>query len=138
MFNIPVKKLKGVEKGSFVVLNKELKGDTDFQYNIDLMYVINSDVLRNGKLVRVVPVLFNMKDSGYQHTCIDMIRNKESFVFEKDSLLPYHDELINFSDEGNDKDMWSDVTVWRVKNMLEYVNREYELDIKTCPSLLDD
>ena len=26
MFNIPIKRLKGVEKGSFVVLNKELKG----------------------------------------------------------------------------------------------------------------
>ena len=138
MFNIPIKRLKGVEKGSFVVLNKELVGDTDFQYNIDLMYVINSDVLRNGKLVRVVPVLFNMQDSGYQHTCIDMIGAKETYVFEKSSLMPYHDELINFSDEGSDPNLNSDVTVWRVKNMLEYVNREYELDIKTCPSLLDD
>lgn len=138
MFNIPIKRLKGVEKGSFVVLNKELKGDTHFQHNIDLMYVINSDVLRNGKLVRVVPVLFNMENSGYQHTCIDMIRGKETYVFEKDSLLPYHDELINFSDEGSDSSKPSDVTVWRVKNMLEYVNREYQLDIKTCPSLLDD
>ena len=138
MFNIPVKKLKGVEKGSFVVLNKELVGDSEFQYNIDLMYVINSDVLRNGELVRVVPVLFNMEHSGYQHTCIDMIRAKETYMFEKSSLIPYHDELINFSDEGSDPSMHSDVTVWRVKNMLEYVNREYELDIKTCPSLLDD
>lgn len=137
MFNIPIKRLKGVEKGSFVVLNKELKGDTHFQENIDLMYVINGDVLRNGKLVRVVPILFNSEHSGYQHTCIDMIRNKESFVFEKDSLLPYHDELINFSDEGSDLNTHSDVTVWRVKNMIEYVNREYELDIKTCPSLLN-
>jgi len=137
MFNIPVKKLKGVEKGSFVVLNKELKGDTNFQENINLMYVINSDVLRNRKLVRVVPVLFNMEESGYQHTCIDMIRAKETYVFEKSSLIPYHDELINFSDEGSES-MHSDVTVWRVKNMLEYVNREYELDIKICPSLLDD
>ena len=138
MFNIPIKRLKGVEKGSFVVLNKELKGDTYFQENIDLMYVINSDVLRNGKLVRVVPVLFNMENSSYQHTCIDMIRNKESFVFEKDSLSPYHNELINFSEEGSDPNMNSDVTAWRVRNMLEYIEREYEIDIKTCPSLLND
>jgi hypothetical protein len=138
MFNIPIKKLKGVEKGSFVVLNKELKGDTDFQYNIDLMYVINSDVLRNGELVRVVPVLFNMQDSGYQQVCVNMIRAKETYVFEKSSLMPYHDELINFSDEGSDPNLNSDVTVWRVKNMIEFVNTEYELDIKTCPSLLND
>ena len=63
MFNIPIKRLKGVEKGSFVVLNKELKGGTEFQEHIDLMYVVNGDVLRNGKLVRVVPVLYNMEDS---------------------------------------------------------------------------
>ena len=138
MFNIPIKRLKGVEKGSFVVLNKELKGDTNFQYNIDLMYVINSDVLRNGKLVRVIPILFSMEDSGYQHACLDMIRAKKTYVFEKSSLIPYHDELINFSDEGSDPLINSDVTVWRVKNMLEFANNEYELDIRTCPSLLDD
>ncbi len=96
MFNIPVKKLKGIEKGSFVVLNasireysklKNLEGDSNSDSYLtnrytELMYVVDDDTLGDGKFISCIPVIYNTNDT-WQSDLFRRIHAKKTLIMHK-------------------------------------------------------
>lgn len=145
MFNIPVKKLKGVETGTFVVLNQdalpESGGRTEVQDKLFLGYVVNDDYMRNGKFAKIIPVIYDVHNDRYQHTCTEMQRRMYSYIFPKDQLKAHHDTLKMLSDDAIDYDEENDgprVSAWRIKNAIKYCNQGYNLSIEICNSLKNE
>jgi len=142
MFNIPVKKLRGVETGTFVVLNQDALPESDdrtiIQDKLELGYVVSGDYMRNGKFVKVIPVIYGAAEDKYQYDCEEMQKLKQSFVFPKDQLKPYHYGLKKLSDDAIDYDSENDyarVSPWRIKRSIEYCNLHYGLAIEICRTL---
>tara|TARA_B100000767_G_C19292598_1_gene340084 strand:- start:59 stop:502 length:444 start_codon:yes stop_codon:yes gene_type:complete len=142
MFNIPVKKLRGVETGTFVVLNQDALPESDdrtiIQDNLELGYVVSGDYMRNGKFVKVIPVIYGVEEDKYQYDCEEMQKLQQGFVFSKDQLKPYHYGLIELSDDAIDYDSENDgvrVSSWRIKRSIEYCNLHYGLAIEICKTL---
>jgi len=146
MFNIPVKKLKGVETGTFVVLNQDALPEsencrTEVQNKLFLGYVVNDDYMRNGKFAKIIPIIYDVHNDRYQHTCREMHQRMYSYIFPKDQLKAHHDTLEMFSDDAIDYDEENDgprVSAWRIKNAIRQCNYSYNLSIKVCSSLEDE
>ena len=142
MFNIPVKKLKGVETGTFVVLNQDALPESDdrtyLQEALQLGYVANDDYMRNGEFVKVLPIIYDAKNDRYQYDCEALQKRKQHFIFHKSQLKAYHDGLRNLSDDAISYDSENDeerVSAWRIKRSINYCNMHYGLDIKICKTL---
>tara|TARA_B100000768_G_scaffold143764_1_gene136036 strand:- start:288 stop:725 length:438 start_codon:yes stop_codon:yes gene_type:complete len=145
MFNIPVRKKRGVETGTFVVLNKEALPESDdrtyLQEALQLGYVANDDYMRNGEFVKVLPVIYDAENDRYQYDCEKLQMLKQHFIFHKSQLKAYHDGLKNLSDDAIDYDSENDeerVSAWRIKRSINYINMHYGLDIKVCKTLEDE
>ena len=73
MFNIAVKKKRGVELNTLVVFNEDYhdqcikSNDRSLVSELELMYVVNADTFRDGKFVSVVPVILDQFDSYQTH-----------------------------------------------------------------------
>lgn len=106
MFKIPTKKVKGIEKGAFVVLTPELRkqaiadvGDawpfhdkTGARANyvsrhLCMGYVSDSDALRNKGFVFVIPVLFDNRDAYQRNVERYIWRNKKQFLYKREDLV---------------------------------------------------
>lgn len=143
MFNIPVKKLRGVETGTFVVLNQntlpEIDDRTYLQNALQLGYVANDDYMRNGEFAKVLPVIYDCQNDRYQYDCEELQKLKLHFIFPKNQLKAYHYGLRTLSDDAIDYDRENDgdrVSAWRIKRSIDYINMHYGLDIKVCKTLL--
>ena len=143
MFNIPVRKKRGVETGTFVVLNQDTlpEGDnrTYLQEALQLGYVANDDYMRNGEFVKVLPIVYDQENDKYQYDCEELQKKKKFFIFPKNQLKAFHDGLRTLSDDAIDYDRENDgdrVSAWRLKRSIDYCNMHYGLNIKVCKTLL--
>lgn len=106
MFKIPTKKVKGIEKGAFVVLTPELRkqaiadvgdawpfhGKTGAKANyvsrhLCMGYVSDSDALRNKSFAFVIPVLFDNRDAYQRNVKRYIWGNKKQFLYKREDLV---------------------------------------------------
>lgn len=103
MFNIPVKKLRGIEKGTYVVLTDFCKEHAKGQYSsqikrsqkyankfLEMGYIVDNDVLKDGNFCLVVPILFDKNDPWQRSSQRYITEKGKSFVYHKKSLVVVH------------------------------------------------
>ena len=109
MFNIPLKKERGIQAGDFVVPNAEIiawreeLSPEDGVKNVNMMFVVNHDYMRDGKYMLCVPVAVG--NERWQSDLWDNIKNTRTYMYHKDSLVreqdPVKHRLDNFDNAGN-------------------------------------
>jgi len=141
MFRIPNKKIRGVEKNTFVVLNKTCRACADkpdtsakggefsrFNNNkfTELMFVINGDALRNGEFAEVIPVVFDADDRNQWKNIRYRIRKKRILLYRKSQLEPIL---------GNPKDYFDEIMVdgsrWNtLTQIFNLINQHYKVEFE--------
>ena len=94
MFNIPLKKERGIQAGDFVVPTAEFKAwmkdrclhSTDNTEEVKhIMYVIDSDVMRDGKYISVLPIVVG--NEKWQRDTVQKQHEKKSYTYSVDSFV---------------------------------------------------
>ena len=132
MFNITVKKKRGVELNSLVVFNddcnKQFKESNmpSLASELELMYVVNDDTFRDGKFVSVVPVIID-KDDSYQRMGFNRIPKKKRRVITllKDDLKACLSSVFDFVEDN-----YFHALVWRCKTQVKYMYKDVTAQYK--------
>jgi hypothetical protein len=99
MFNIPLKKERGIQAGDFVVPTAEFKTWMEDRYLnlpgnnviIDslevkyMMYVIDSDVMRDGKYISVIPIVIG--DEKWQRDTQQKTYIQKAYTYSADAFV---------------------------------------------------
>ena len=89
MFNIPLKKERGIQAGDFVVPTAEFKIWMEDRYlprDVNhMMYVIDGDVMRDGKYISVIPIVVG--DEKWQRETVQKQHEKKSYTYSVDSFV---------------------------------------------------
>lgn len=111
---IKPKKVKGIEKGTFVVLrrsvreaaNVDISLNTGLYYNkyMEIMYVVDADFMRTKELVECIPIMFDKRSSS-QLALVGrkgMATKKKMFLYHKDSLQPLLYDIKSYAESRAD------------------------------------
>tara|TARA_B110000902_G_scaffold101665_1_gene120249 strand:+ start:3312 stop:3764 length:453 start_codon:yes stop_codon:yes gene_type:complete len=90
MFNIPLKKERGIQAGDFVVPTAEFKTWMEAKFDHIapsqyMMYVIDGDVMRDGKYISLIPIV--MTDQKWQREAQQDTYIKKSYIYSKDVFV---------------------------------------------------
>ena len=88
MFNIPLKKERGIQAGDFVVPTAEFKTWMKDKYLLDfkyMMYVIDGDVMRDGKYISVIPIVIS--DEKWQRDTQEKTYMQKAYTYSKDAFV---------------------------------------------------
>lgn len=100
MFNIPIKKQRGVEKGSFVALKESIVNSASQSYssnvelssdsitaNSSLFFVVDDSAMGSKGLIRVIPLVYENSRDYYQTALYSKILRKEkSYLYKREDL----------------------------------------------------
>ena len=88
MFNIPLKKERGIQAGDFVVPTAEFKTWMEARHQISstqyMMYVINGDVMRDGKYISVIPIVIG--DEKWQRDTQQKTYIQKAYTYSADAF----------------------------------------------------
>ena len=89
MFNIPLKKERGIQAGDFVVPTAEFKTWMEARHQISstqyMMYVINGDVMRDGKYISVIPIVIG--DEKWQRDTQQETYIQKAYTYSADAFV---------------------------------------------------
>ena len=136
MFIVP-KKIRGIEKGTFVVLKKSIREDANINVDLDenkhlyfnkyieLLYVVDSDFMKCGEFVECIPVVFDSRKHNQKQIMSVIGKNAKTYAFSSNNLQPMLYNISDYVSLRMDNPMW-----FNFKYAVNEINHRYRHVLK--------